>query len=202
MTASRIAEARGYLIAKGRRIAGAPTLRLRGGPSHEAVGRGTRRSRNCDSNVRLGFREGDAIADCILGSTSSDGGRRTTIGGLHGNTRQILFTLSNNVYAGLVLDGLGFREGCHQGLVDKSVYHEVQNILASRRTRTPGRRNGSLPWPLRGLVVCGTCGRVLSTHTIRRGTVIYRYYRCRSTASGREPCRGVLISAHEIETAV
>jgi hypothetical protein len=32
--------------------------------------------------------------------------------------------------------------------------------------------------------------------------VTYRYDRCRSTAGGREPCKGVLISAHEIETAV
>jgi hypothetical protein len=42
----------------------------------------------------------------------------------------------------------------------------------------------------------------MSTHTIRRGSVIYRYYRCRSTAGGREPCKGVLVSAYEIESAV
>jgi site-specific DNA recombinase len=116
--------------------------------------------------------------------------------------RQVLFTLSNHVYAGLVVDGFGFREGCHQGLVDKSIYHEVQNTLALRRTRLPGRAKGAIPWPLRGLVLCGNCGRVLSTHTIRRGHITYRYYRCRSTAGGREPCKGVLIAAYEIETAV
>ena len=59
-----------------------------------------------------------------------------------------------------------------------------------------------MPWPLRGLVSCGACGRLLSTHTIRRGSIVYRYYRCRSTAGGRDPCKGVLVSAHEIETAV
>ena len=30
----------------------------------------------------------------------------------------------------------------------------------------------------------------------------YRYYRCRSTAGGREPGKGVLIGAYEIESAV
>jgi hypothetical protein len=42
----------------------------------------------------------------------------------------------------------------------------------------------------------------MSTHSIRRGSVIYRYYRCRSNAGGREPCKGVLVSAPEIENVV
>jgi hypothetical protein len=31
---------------------------------------------------------------------------------------------------------------------------------------------------------------------------VYRYYRCRSTAGGREPCKGVIITAGEIESTV
>ena len=42
----------------------------------------------------------------------------------------------------------------------------------------------------------------MSTHTVRSGPVIHGYYRCRSTAGGREACKGVMISAYEIETAV
>jgi len=90
---------------------------------------------------------------------------------------------------GLVVDGYRFRDGCHHGLVERSVYHAVQNLLTFRRSRTPGRTTPPLPWPLLGLVSCGRCGRPMSTHTIRRGSVIYRYYRCRSTAAGREPCK-------------
>ncbi len=59
-----------------------------------------------------------------------------------------------------------------------------------------------MPWPLLGLACCGACGRPLNTHTIRRGSIVYRYYRCRSTAGGREPCKGVLVGAHELESAV
>ena len=116
--------------------------------------------------------------------------------------RQILFTLTNHVYAGLVVDGYGFREGCHEALIARSLYHDVQNILALRRTRKPGRVSAHLPWPLLGLAYCGKCGRLLSTHTRRRGSFIYRYYRCRATSGGREPCKCVLVSAGVIETAV
>lgn len=101
-----------------------------------------------------------------------------------------------------MLDGYGFRKGCDEGLIAREVYERVQALLAERRSREPGRARPSIPWPLLGLVRCGNCGRPLSTHTIRRGSVIYRYYRCRSTAGGRERCKGVLVGAHEIESAV
>ena len=42
----------------------------------------------------------------------------------------------------------------------------------------------------------------MSTHTVRFGPVIRCYYRCRSTAGGREACKGVMISAGEVESAV
>jgi hypothetical protein len=42
----------------------------------------------------------------------------------------------------------------------------------------------------------------MSTHTVRLGPVIRCYYRCRSTAGGREDCKGVMLSAHEVETTV
>ena len=42
----------------------------------------------------------------------------------------------------------------------------------------------------------------MSTHVVRAGPVLRRYYRCRSTARGREACKGVMASAHEIENAV
>jgi site-specific DNA recombinase len=100
------------------------------------------------------------------------------------------------------VDGCEFRDGCHKALVERSIFHEVQNSLALRRTRPPGRGRRTIPWLLRGLVRCGGCGRVLSTHTVQHGSIIYCYYRCRSTAGGRDPCKGVLVSAGEIDHAV
>ncbi len=42
----------------------------------------------------------------------------------------------------------------------------------------------------------------MGTHTVRFGPVVRLYYRCRSTAGGREPCKGVMINAGEVEMAV
>ena len=42
----------------------------------------------------------------------------------------------------------------------------------------------------------------MSTHTVRTGPVLRLYYRCRATRGGREPCNGVMVAAHKIETAV
>ena len=41
----------------------------------------------------------------------------------------------------------------------------------------------------------------MSPHTIRYRNVLYRYYRCRSTAKGRAPC-GHQVSAQAIENSV
>ncbi len=40
-------------------------------------------------------------------------------------------------------------DGYHQGPVERTTYHEVQNLLALRRTRKPGRAKPPMPWPLR-----------------------------------------------------
>ncbi len=87
--------------------------------------------------------------------------------------------------------------------IGRDVYDNVQTMIAGRRTRAPGKqRTAGMMWILRGLLRCGGCGRLMSTHTVRSGPVIHGYYRCRSTAGGREVCKGVMISAYEIDTAV
>lgn len=41
----------------------------------------------------------------------------------------------------------------------------------------------------------------MTPHSTRRGNKVYRYYRCRATAGGRDPC-GYQVSAGIIESAV
>lgn len=198
MTATRIAEARAYLKSKGRRIAGAVPFGYAADPRTK--------------QLIVVPEEGDIVSTMFrwaaakvrpstIASYANAMGWRTRTGNPW-TARQVLFTLTNYVYAGLVVDGFGFRDGCHEALVERCVYHEVQNILSLRRTRAPGRAREHLPWLLLGLAYCGKCQRLLSSHTRRRGSVIYRYYRCRSTSGGREPCKCVLVSAGVIETAV
>jgi len=122
--------------------------------------------------------------------------RWTTGGGNRWTARQALSILRNPVYAGLVVTKSGLGKGCHTPLVDREIYDAVQSLMEARRA------GAGITWILRGLLHCGSCGRPMSTHLVRTGPCIRSYYRCRSTAGGREACKGVMISAYEIDTAV
>ncbi len=87
MTASRIAEARAYLKANGRRVAVA----------------------------------------------NAQGWRPRK--GQPWTARQVLYTLTNHLYAGLVIDGYGFRDGCHQRSKAWCCRRSVWNERDSRRRR-------------------------------------------------------------------
>ena len=65
-----------------------------------------------------------------------------------------------------------------------------------------GRLAAGIVWILRGLLTCGPCGRPMSTQTAREGNKVRRHYRCRSTAGGREPCKAVMVSTYDADTAV
>lgn len=200
LAASRIAEVRAHLKAHGRRIAGAVRFGYAADPH-------TKQLVICDEEaqaiVRMFRWAASGVTPSVIASYANALGWITG-GGNPWTARHVLSILKNHVYAGLVVHGFGFREGCHPALIDREVYHEVQNLIAGRRTGVPGRQGigTSITWSLRGLLHCGNCGRPMSTHTVRSGPVIRCYYRCRSTADGREACNGVMISAHEIETVV
>ncbi len=198
MTATRIAEAREYLRSNGRRVAGAVPFGYAGDPRTKQL---VVVPEEAEVVSRMFEWAAAKMPPATIATIANAQGWRTKNNN-RWTPRQVNFTLTNYVYAGLVLDGYGFRKGCREGLITKDVYDRVQDLLAARRTRKPGRSTNHRTWPLRGLVFCGACGRLLSPHTIRRGPIIYRYYRCRSTASGREPRKSVLVNAPEIENAV
>jgi hypothetical protein len=77
-------------------------------------------------------------------------------------------------------------------------------MIAARRNGKSAVRKKPLrlDWLLRGFLHCGTCGRLMSTHSVQVGPVMRCYYRCRSTAGGREACKGVIVSAPKIENLV
>lgn len=198
MTTSRIAEAQAYLKSHGRRVAGALPFGYAADPYSNQLVVTPAEAQIVSSMFHWAVAKMTPSTIAALANTQ---GCRTKCNS-RWTTRQVHFTLTNFVYAGLVLDGHGLRKGCSEGLIAKEVHDEVQKRLAVRRTRKPGREKSAIPWPLLGLVCRGACSRPLSTPTIRRGPVSYRYYRCRSTSGGREPCKGVLESAYEIESAV
>lgn len=137
--------------------------------------------------------------------TKYHGSRKTQVNGRMGRwtPRQVLATLTNPVYAGLIRDDEALRKGAHKAIVSQEQFDEVQRLVQSRRTRSPGRtRDPWNWWPLRGLLRCGCCGRPMTPTTSPYGSRRYRYYRCRSHAGGRRPCPGVSVSAGEIERFV
>ena len=149
LAASRIAEARAHLKAHGRRVAGAV-------PFGYEADRHTKQLVVCDEEadavVRM-FRWAESGVTPSVIADYANALRWITGGGNPWTARQVLAILGNPVYAGLVMHSSRLREGCHAALIDREIYDNVQNVIASRRTRVPGRQVSGAgipvdsPWP-------------------------------------------------------
>ncbi len=118
--------------------------------------------------------------------------------------RRILKLLNNRVYIGEIRNGGSALPGAHQAIVSITVFNEVQNLLASRRTsETKPRKKTDLSSRvhsyLSGKLICGQCNRPMSTSISHRGPVRYIYYRCRSDSGGKPRCPGVNVGAYWLE---
>ena len=151
LAASRIAESRAYLKAHGRRIAGAT-------PFGYSADRHTKQLVVCEEEaeaVLRMFKWADAGVTPSVIASCANALRWITGGGNPWTARQVLSILTNHTYAGLVVHGFAFRDGCHQALIDRELYHRVQNQIVGRRTGVPGRRGGraTFQWVLRASCV-------------------------------------------------
>lgn len=118
--------------------------------------------------------------------------------------RRILKLLNNRVYIGEILNGNLTLPGAHQAIVSVTVFNEVQNLLASRRTSDTKPRPKTNPSSrvhsyLSGKLICGQCSRPMSTSISHRGPIRYIYYRCRSDSGGKPRCPGVNVGAYWLE---
>ena len=129
--------------------------------------------------------------------------RRTTktFGGNLWTSRLVLATLHSPVYTGMFPEGKGARAGCHEPIIGRELFETVGLQLDSRKTRVAGKVSYGNVWPLKGLPRCAICERSMTPHTVRHGNKVYRYYRCRSTAGGWKPCGGQ-VAAGPIEDAI
>lgn len=122
--------------------------------------------------------------------------------------RWITKLLKNRVYIGEIKNGVSFLPGQHLPIVTSTVFDAVQHQLAGRIARGSSGWKRELIKPstdeleLLGILYCGQCDRPMSTSVSIRGHIRYRYYRCRSHAGGRPPCRGVNIAAFEAGSLV
>ena len=200
LTASRIAESRANLKAHGRRIAGTAPFGYFADPRTKQL---VVCEEEAEAIIQMFTLADRGLPPSVIAKYANEL-RWITGGGNPWTARQVLAILTNHTYAGLVAHENKFHEGCHQALVERELFHRVQDLIADRRTAAPRQRGGraTFPWVLCGILFCGNCGRPMGTHTVRFGPVVRCYYRCRSTAGGREACKGVMISAGEVETAV
>jgi len=206
---SRIAEVRAALKRQGKRVGGAVPYGYDADPFTKQLvvnGEEARRVREMFTMAAEGRRPSEIarIANEHGWRTKVREGRRTgrVSGGNPWTARQVLATLSNPVYLGKFAEGDGTREGVHEAVIPEELFEAARRQIESRRTRAPGREEHEERWPLKGLIRCARCGRAMSSHTTRRGSRIYRYYRCRSHAGGRPPCPGVQVPAGEIESEI
>ncbi|MFD8789333.1 recombinase family protein [Streptomyces vinaceus] len=78
---------------------------------------------------------------------------------------------------------------------------EYDQLLAAIKERErPDYRREHEPTRLGGIVFCGQCFKVCTTHRVRskRTTATYRYYRC-TRAKNKKPCPGVAMNADALE---
>ena len=111
--------------------------------------------------------------------------------------------LQNQLYRGEISHKGNTYPGEHPAIVDKSLWDDVQAVLAANRVeRTTGAR-ASHPSLLTGMVFDETGERLTPTHAVKKGTR-YRYYVSTSlvTGAGKNPSSGRRIPAGNLEGLV
>ena len=200
LTRERMTDARDSLKQQGRRVAGRV-------PDGYVVDRKSKQlmvDRVAAQCVRAIFELAAAgTVPTEIAQIANQRGRRTRKGKNGGlwTSRQILKLLFNPTWAGRIRNGQGTLPGQHEAVVEEYLFEAVRQAIASRSHVGHGRR-GRYTWPLRGLLKCGRCGRLMNSKISQKGPIRYRYCRCRSTAGGKPSCRSVGISAYEMERFV
>ena len=107
--------------------------------------------------------------------------------------------LAHRAYMGMVeWDGVEY-EGSHEPLIDRSTFERVQELLDARSMR--GIRERKHHHYLKGLLVCGVCGRRLS---IQRSKGTYVYFYCLGQKDRRQGtgCQERYVAAELLESEI
>jgi site-specific DNA recombinase len=107
--------------------------------------------------------------------------------------------LAHPAYTGVVeWDGVTY-EGSHEPIVERATFDRVQELLAARAAR--GTRERRHHHYLKGLLVCGVCGRRLS---IQRSKGTYTYFYCLGQKDRRNGtgCRERYVAADQLEAEI
>ncbi len=88
------------------------------------------------------------------------------------------------------------QKGIHQPLITEAQFDEVQDILHGRKRVTKVRSTKDEALPLRGFLVCKTCGKPITGGAVKGNGGKYYYYHCQTAAACKERYRAD--TAHEV----
>ena len=157
MTRERMTETRAAMKRRGLRVAGIVPYGYVGDPCSKQLQPDPKEARRVRAMFRMAAdgktpREIAAIVDRRGWRTKvrvSKTGNRT--GGGRWTPRQILDTLCNPVYVGLIRDGRLTRPGSHKAIIAEDLFQQVAAAITSRRSRAPAGGSPSFPG------YCGDC---------------------------------------------
>jgi site-specific DNA recombinase len=107
--------------------------------------------------------------------------------------------LANPAYTGIVEWGGVHYPGAHEPLVDQATFDKVQELLSARAMR--GTRERKHHHYLKGLLVCGVCGRRLSIQR-SKGTYVYFYCLGQKDRRNGTGCQEGYVSADHLEAEI
>ena len=196
LTRERLAEARAGLKQKGRRVAGrVPYGYVTDRNSKRLIIDPTDAKRVREIfELAVSGKRPQEIADYANGLGWLKGRTRGTW-----TARQVLKMLSNPTYTGMIHNGRGRLPGQHEAIVDHAMFEQARSVIASRRSRKAAYAPARFLFPLRKLLKCGRCHRAMTPCMNQRKYFRDYFYRCRSRAGGKPPCRNVSLRAFEIE---
>jgi DNA invertase Pin-like site-specific DNA recombinase len=117
-----------------------------------------------------------------------------------GNSRMYQL-LHDPFYAGIMVHGSVTAPGAHQAMITLNDFERVQDIIRGKTRRQP--RPKSIYFRYRGMIVCGTCGAMVTAqYATNRYGKRYTYYRCCRREKRYKFCPERCIDEREIERQV
>ncbi len=206
---SRLADTRAALKSRGRRLAGAVPYGYDADPRTKQLVVNPAESSRVEAIFQMAA---DGVRPRDIAGSINELGWRTKVyevrrsgrkrGGNRWTPRQVLDTLANPVYIGLLRDRAKTRSGKHRPIIARETWELVRQQIEGRHPTRKARGKKQPFWALRGRILCPHCDRMMSTHVTVEGNIVYRHYRCRSHLGGRPPCKGMSFPAYQIEKAV
>ncbi|GHT92024.1 integrase [Alphaproteobacteria bacterium] len=84
--------------------------------------------------------------------------------------------LENPYYKGYVTHKGELYKGQHEAIIAEETWSKVQEIFSKNKSTKHQKK--SSPYPLKGLLKCGTCGATMSPTACNNHGLKYRYYTC------------------------